>query len=332
MPESKFARIVAHHPYVILVAVTVFSTTCLIIPLTTKKLPNFSDPQLGFEARGTVIAQRLTAWSNLLEATRASGNLLVNPIEQHTPVASNEIHNHIKPFPISKYVNHSKMNKDTDEWHTLNDLEFDEEEGWDHHGHQHLASDGFFCTIPRIGTVELEEVNPHLHGERVENHLGKTTPFHPTEIRTSITSSSAVELNTTSALANYATEAGPQYSRVVFGSSDGSDLFSLDAIHEMCQIEHNMMKLPGVVNICETISPGECCQPWSLGNYIALLHNRTSCFHVTVELEEVNPHLCGGRVENHLGKTPPVQPTEIRTSIFLSSAVELNTTGAFVTC
>ncbi|CAG2063579.1 unnamed protein product, partial [Timema podura] len=102
----------------------------------------------GFEARGTVIAQRLTAWNNLLEATRPSGNLLVNPIEQHTPVASNEILNHIKPFPISKYVNHSKMNKDTDEWHTLNDLEFDEEEGWDHHGHQHLASDGFFCTIP----------------------------------------------------------------------------------------------------------------------------------------------------------------------------------------
>nr|CAD7568947.1 unnamed protein product [Timema californicum] len=25
-------------------------------------------------------------------------------------------------------------------------------------------------------SVELEEVNPHLRGERVENHLGKTTP------------------------------------------------------------------------------------------------------------------------------------------------------------
>nr|CAD7197583.1 unnamed protein product [Timema douglasi] len=59
--------------------------------------------------------------------------------------------------------------------------------------------------------VELEEVNPHLRGGRVENHLGKTTPpppVHPTEIRTSISPSSEVELNTTSALANYATEAG----------------------------------------------------------------------------------------------------------------------------
>nr|CAD7260835.1 unnamed protein product [Timema shepardi] len=60
-----------------------------------------------------------------------------------------------------------------------------------------------------IGKVELEEVHPHLRGRRVENHLGKTNPVHPTEIRTSISPSSAAELNTTSALANYATEAEP---------------------------------------------------------------------------------------------------------------------------
>nr|CAD7573494.1 unnamed protein product [Timema californicum] len=38
--------------------------------------------------------------------------------------------------------------------------------------------------------------------------LEKPPPVHPTEIRTSNSPSSAVELNTTSALANYATEAG----------------------------------------------------------------------------------------------------------------------------
>nr|CAD7256407.1 unnamed protein product [Timema shepardi] len=69
----------------------------------------------------------------------------------------------------------------------------------------------------RIGKVELEEVNPHLHGGRVENHLGKTTPsspdqdFEPRSPRpqqSSSTRQAPVELNTTSALANYATEAG----------------------------------------------------------------------------------------------------------------------------
>nr|CAD7568718.1 unnamed protein product [Timema californicum] len=59
----------------------------------------------------------------------------------------------------------------------------------------------------RIRKVEVEEMNPHLRGGRVENHSGKTTPVHPTEIRTSISPSSAIRLNTTSLLANYATEA-----------------------------------------------------------------------------------------------------------------------------
>nr|CAD7590207.1 unnamed protein product [Timema genevievae] len=58
--------------------------------------------------------------------------------------------------------------------------------------------------------LNIEEVSPHLRGGRVENHLGKTTPNSPNRDRTSISPSSAVELNTTRALANYATEAGKQ--------------------------------------------------------------------------------------------------------------------------
>nr|CAD7200433.1 unnamed protein product [Timema douglasi] len=52
-----------------------------------------------------------------------------------------------------------------------------------------------------------DEVNPHLRGGRVENHLGKPPSVHPTEIRTSIFPASAGELKTTSALTNYATKA-----------------------------------------------------------------------------------------------------------------------------
>lgn len=33
----------------------------------------------GFESRGTALAQRLTAWKNLLEATEPSGLLTTNP-------------------------------------------------------------------------------------------------------------------------------------------------------------------------------------------------------------------------------------------------------------
>nr|CAD7453401.1 unnamed protein product [Timema tahoe] len=72
----------------------------------------------------------------------------------------------------------------------------------------------------------FKEVNPHLRGRRVENHLGKTTPVHPTEIRTSIFPSSAVELNTTSVLANYASEA------TQLNESNGEVQVSIDSEYE----------------------------------------------------------------------------------------------------
>nr|CAD7569693.1 unnamed protein product [Timema californicum] len=50
----------------------------------------------------------------------------------------------------------------------------------------------------------------------------KPPPAHPTEIRTSISPSSAVELNTTSALANYATEAGTSTCDFHISSPKGS--------------------------------------------------------------------------------------------------------------
>nr|CAD7262314.1 unnamed protein product [Timema shepardi] len=67
-----------------------------------------------------------------------------------------------------------------------------------------------YATEAGLGKVELEEVNPHLRGGRVENHLGKITPqftrprFEPRSLRPQQSS-----FNTTSALANYATEATP---------------------------------------------------------------------------------------------------------------------------
>lgn len=39
----------------------------------------------GFESRGTDIANRLTAWHNLLEETRPSGRLTSNPYERTLP-------------------------------------------------------------------------------------------------------------------------------------------------------------------------------------------------------------------------------------------------------
>nr|CAD7194317.1 unnamed protein product [Timema douglasi] len=59
-----------------------------------------------------------------------------------------------------------------------------------------------------VERLNLEEVNPHLRGGRVENHLGKTTPSSPdrdSNLDLPVLGSRAQ--HETSALANYATEA-----------------------------------------------------------------------------------------------------------------------------
>nr|CAD7195973.1 unnamed protein product [Timema douglasi] len=64
------------------------------------------------------------------------------------------------------------------------------------------------------GSSPYNELSDSETGSIGEYRFGRPTskekppPVHPTEIRTSISPSSAVELNTTNALANYATEAG----------------------------------------------------------------------------------------------------------------------------
>nr|CAD7574948.1 unnamed protein product [Timema californicum] len=65
---------------------------------------------------------------------------------------------------------------------------------------------------------------------------------HPTEIRTSISPSSAVELNTTSALANYATEVGHTLHNSDFPTNDAAVplLFAFSSVeHSTTPIAHD---------------------------------------------------------------------------------------------
>ncbi|XP_076320735.1 RND transporter family member dispatched [Tachypleus tridentatus] len=64
-----YARQVANHPSLVILFIFALAGTCVIIALTTNKLPNFENPLLGFEPRGTVLSQRLTAWKNLEDNT-----------------------------------------------------------------------------------------------------------------------------------------------------------------------------------------------------------------------------------------------------------------------
>nr|CAD7430188.1 unnamed protein product [Timema monikensis] len=88
---------------------------------------------------------------------------------------------------------------------------------------------------PSCRTLSQEEVNPHLRGGRVENHLGKTTPSSP----------------------------------------DQDSNLDLPVLSSRAQRDKR----------------------------VSQLRHRGG-------FEEVNPHLRGGRVENHLGKTTPSSPDQ----------------------
>nr|CAD7262526.1 unnamed protein product [Timema shepardi] len=100
-----------------------------------------------------------------------------------------------------------------------------------------------------IGKVELEEMNPHLRGGRVENHLGKTTPSSPNR----------------------------------------DSILGLPVLSSRAQHDKRLKNRTGEAVVC--------LQRESLGLNTG-----------KVELEEVKPHLRGGRVENHLGKTTTSSP------------------------
>nr|CAD7405145.1 unnamed protein product [Timema cristinae] len=61
--------------------------------------------------------------------------------------------------------------------------------------------------LPQVPVRNMPPTQPPQHIQSRLKPVVMLSPVHPTEIRTSISPSSAVELNTTSALANYATEA-----------------------------------------------------------------------------------------------------------------------------
>lgn len=76
-----YSKLLVYRPVFVLFVISVFCLSCIITALLLKSPPDFSDPTLGFEARGTEISKRLTTWRNLLEETRPSGSLIVNPKE-----------------------------------------------------------------------------------------------------------------------------------------------------------------------------------------------------------------------------------------------------------
>ncbi|KFO32931.1 Protein dispatched like protein 2 [Fukomys damarensis] len=72
------------------------------------------------------------------------------------------------------------------------------------------------------------------------------------------------------------------YAKLVFVSTSGGSLWNLNAIHSMCRIEQEQIRAhPRFGTLCQRTATNECCPSWSLGNYLAVLSNRSSCLDTT---------------------------------------------------
>lgn len=76
----RYARLIAHYPYVIVVSILCLAVLCLVLCLTVVQLPNFQDPKAGFEPRGTEIANKIIAYNNLVQ--NLDGKLSLSPAGQ----------------------------------------------------------------------------------------------------------------------------------------------------------------------------------------------------------------------------------------------------------
>ena len=69
-------------------------------------------------------------------------------------------------------------------------------------------------------------------------------------------------------------------------------LFTWESIISMCTVESLRLKSqPQFKDLCETKGPADCCPGWSLGGYIGLLHNRSSCFGIKVTIQQDTRYL-----------------------------------------
>uniref|UniRef100_A0A8D2ME32 Dispatched RND transporter family member 2 n=1 Tax=Zonotrichia albicollis TaxID=44394 RepID=A0A8D2ME32_ZONAL len=72
------------------------------------------------------------------------------------------------------------------------------------------------------------------------------------------------------------------YSQLVFMSTTAGSLWNLQAIQSMCQMEQDKIRSHvHFRDLCQRTEANECCPSWSLGNYIAVLYNRSSCLEIT---------------------------------------------------
>ncbi|XP_021188634.3 protein dispatched [Helicoverpa armigera] len=271
---SAYARFIVRHSYLALFTVTGISTILTVIPLVCHELPSFSDPIVGFETRGTTLAHRFIAWENLIDETRPSRRLAVNPKEIEDQIRMNQTYYNRthQDKPRSGRGRNKKKERNKKKKVHYNDTNFEK---------NYLPSD------PNIS-------NGHVHwgfgtNKTFEDDNTKVLKDHTRKQWVSI---KEMQRKPDKPIThNYASgTCGPpisDYAHLVITNTDNTSLLTFENVQRMCKLQSMLVQIgeDEYYKMCQRDLHSEelCCPVWSVPNYIALISGKTSCENLNKE-------------------------------------------------
>ncbi|XP_055903846.1 protein dispatched isoform X1 [Eupeodes corollae] len=284
-------------PYLMVLSVGVLCTACIIVSLITKTFPDFSDPTLGFEARGTEIGQRLTAWRNLWQETGPSGKLVANPNDllsfqqDYNQDVEQLMGHHKKRQRKKKKKNKKKTNADLSR--KIKKLRKFSNSETDADPTEWNGDTGVFRDYAITNDSITDEENHHrnIYGRNIsfvdekeeqERVQSKKSTWRILSQSTPPPMFNEVHINIDGFFCESPTKEFSHFVVERIGPNSTDSLFDVNALLAMCQLEHQIIAIENYGDYCQKeMLTDNCCRPWSIPNYVAMLSNKTSCFDLT---------------------------------------------------
>ncbi|EDX11803.1 GD19576 [Drosophila simulans] len=318
-----YYHVLARRPYLVVVSIAVYCVACIIVALILNKLPDFSDPTLGFETRGTKIGERLTAWYNLLQETDHHGALFSNPSDlwERRRVEQGYVETRLHPNHRRRKNKHKNRNKNKRR----------KEQNQSSHEHHDVAQkmmqfkkrlkatsspspnlgvdtwmgdSGVFRDYEITNDSASSSLEPTRRTEQIEyghNTTSVDEEEHQQRVQTkkstwrllkqaaTLPTDGWADMHRRQPIEGFFCDSSPrkEYSHFVvqrIGPNATDSLFDLNGLLAMCQLQDQITEVPSYRAFCEPeMLTTECCRPWSLPNYAAMLANKSSCFDLTTE-------------------------------------------------
>ncbi|TDG50457.1 hypothetical protein AWZ03_003046 [Drosophila navojoa] len=313
-----YYHVLARRPYLVVVSIAVYCVACIIVAFILNDLPDFSDPTLGFETRGTEIGKRLTAWHNLNQEIDGNGILFSNPsdllqkiqYEKTRAVPRHQHPSHRRHKGQSRKHKNNKRRKEQKKNNEHSDVAYNMmiinkrlkatksplSDKW-------MGDSGVFRDFEVTNDSIPSLLEPTRQSEPIE--YGHNTTFvdedeHRERVQTkkstwrmlkqaSLPFDGLSNSRVRQPIEGFFCDSSPHkaYSHFVvkrIGPNATDSLFDLNGILAMCQLQEQIGAAPSYQAFCEPeMLSTNCCRPWSLPNYVTLLANKSSCFDLNAD-------------------------------------------------